>query len=844
MGGPTCRVGTAWNGQRRIRGSDTVEWGTTTFEAQVFAQLMDSENSPKRTPLPWAGLIIYLGLALLSTVAVVIADWTDHVALVPIVGVIGAVTGVLLARSLFSGRTAALLATAYGLFITSWLLAGTLDPGLPWRERFLEVWSRFEVFLAIVLTGDQNYDTLMVVFLWCLGYWAMVVFGAWSLFRRGGLWGAVVPLGVALFFNTLYYEGAGRLDLVFATYLLLSVFMFIFQEVRDRQSLWEAMRARVPSHTTSHVVRVSALFALGLVFLAWAGPAFAEHERAASIWTTISSPWRSTRDRLDNMVSGLGSPALLIIDEFGSQLELDAGVEPVDALVMEVEPESQVQGPGRFYWRARSYDTYQSGGWSSSGTEEELFDPADEGLQLPDYEAREKVQVAFEVNNAVQRVLYLPSQPIWVDRPATLRAERADGELVDVRAVLAEQPVNRGETYRALSAIAVPDARQLRKAGEEYPEWVRERYLQLPETVTPRTRELAQGIAGNMATPYDKAQAVTAWLRTNIQYQRVTEAPPPEGEPLDWFLFEYKIGFCNYYATAEVVMLRSVGVPARLAVGYARGDYDAERGVYEVWAEDYHAWPEVYFPGYGWVEFEPTVSQPPLIRPAPPSAAGAEPDDPPSVVGSRGEAEALRLARLEDPFGTDETAADTSRGLAGGPELKLALAAFGFIGLLGLAWTWVDVGWRGKLGTAGGWLSRKTGLNMFERAVRWTDVSSPTAHAYHRWVRWLPRLGLHVDPQQTPYERAMAFERAYPALAEPVWDLVDAYTRERFAASSPQAYEAGRAWQGLVRQLLAAWAGGIGSRLLGWMQEERGAPSDERRTEASEKPQWPWAGGY
>lgn len=792
---------------------------------------MYSENSPKRTPIAWPGLILYLGLAFLSTVAVVIADWTDHVALVPIVGMVGVVAGVALARSLFSGRLAALLATVYGLFITSWLLAATLEPALPWRERFLEVWSRFWVFLTIVVTGDQNFDTLMVIFLWCVGYWAMAVFGAWSLFRRGGLWGAVVPLGVALFLNTLYHEGAGRLDLVLAFYLLLSVLMFIFQEVRDRQSLWEAMRARVPSHTISHVVRVSALFALGLVFLAWAGPAFAENERAASIWSKVSSPWRSTRDRLDNMVSGLGSPALLIIDEFGSQLELAAGVDPVDALVMEVEPVSQVQGPGRFYWRARSYDTYRGGGWSSSATSEEPFDPGDEGIRLPDYAARETVQVAFEVNNAVQRVLYLPAQPIWVDRPATLRAERANGELVDVSAVLSEQPVNRGEIYRALSAIAVPDARQLRKAGEEYPDWVRERYLQLPETVTPRTRELAQGVAGSMGTPYDKAEAITAWLRTNIQYQRVTEAPPADVEPLDWFLFEYRTGFCNYYATAEVVMLRSVGVPARLAVGYARGDYDAERGVYEVWAEDYHAWPEVYFPGYGWVEFEPTVSQPPLIRPAPLSAEGSEQDDPPSAVGSRGEAEALRLARLEDPFGTDETAADTSRGWMGPRELRLVLSVLGLIGLLALIWTRVDVTWRGKVAAAGGWLSRTTRLGLFESAVQWAEFASPTARAYHRWVRWLPRLGLHVDPQQTPFERAAAFERAYPGLADQVWELVDAYTRERFAASSSENNDAGRAWNRLVRQLLWAWVGQVGSRALSWMQEEEAALTAERRAE-------------
>lgn len=147
--------------------------------------------------------------------------------------------------------------------------------------------------------------------------------------------------------------------------------------------------------------------------------------------------------------------------------------------------------------------------------------------------------------------------------------------------------------------MVVPNAEQLRSAGVDYSDWVRDRYLQVPESITPRTRELACRIAGDLPTDHDKAEAITAWLRSNIEYSRVTQAPPDDQETVDWFLFDYSTGFCNYYATAEVMMLRSLGVPASLAVGYARGEYVADCGVYEVRAEIYHAWPEVFFPGYG-----------------------------------------------------------------------------------------------------------------------------------------------------------------------------------------------------------------------------------------------------
>ena len=79
---------------------------------------------------------------------------------------------------------------------------------------------------------------------------------------------------------------------------------------------------------------------------------------------------------------------------------------------------------------------------------------------------------------------------------------------------------------------------------------------------------------------------------------------------MEWFLFDLQRGFCNYYASAEVLMLRSVGIPARLSIGYAAGDYQTETKQYSVAAQDYHAWPEVYFPKIGWIAFEPTVSQP------------------------------------------------------------------------------------------------------------------------------------------------------------------------------------------------------------------------------------------
>jgi hypothetical protein len=127
---------------------------------------------------------------------------------------------------------------------------------------------------------------------------------------------------------------------------------------------------------------------------------------------------------------------------------------------------------------------------------------------------------------------------------------------------------------------------------------------------------LARQIVSETGTqnPYDQAKAIEHWLRTNIQYNESIPTPPAGSDPIEWFLFEERQGYCNYYASAMVLMLRVQGIPARLAAGFAQGTWDANRGSFEVLERDAHTWVEVYFPGYGWIEFEPTADEPAVER--------------------------------------------------------------------------------------------------------------------------------------------------------------------------------------------------------------------------------------
>ncbi|MFQ5723698.1 MAG: DUF3488 and DUF4129 domain-containing transglutaminase family protein, partial [Terriglobia bacterium] len=158
--------------------------------------------------------------------------------------------------------------------------------------------------------------------------------------------------------------------------------------------------------------------------------------------------------------------------------------------------------------------------------------------------------------------------------------------------------------YDVISDVGEPSPNVLRSLPSEYPSWVRETYLALP-AVDPRVTELAEQLTANQDNPYDKAAALESYLRTEFGY--TLELPSaPEEDPVAHFLFERRRGHCEYFASAMAVLLRSEGIPARLVNGFLTGEYNEVGENYIVRASDAHTWVEVYFPGVGWIEFDPT----------------------------------------------------------------------------------------------------------------------------------------------------------------------------------------------------------------------------------------------
>jgi hypothetical protein len=333
-------------------------------------------------------------------------------------------------------------------------------------------------------------------------------------------------------------------------------------------------------------------------------------------------------------------------------------------------------------------------------------------------------------------------------------------------------------SYRADSLLPVFGEVDLRASGEDYPVWVAERYLALPETVPDRVLALARDLTAAEPTPYDRALALERYLR-GFPYSLDLPSPPVDRDLVDYFLFDLQRGYCDYYATAMVVLARAAGLPARLVTGYATGAYDEAEARYVVTEAESHAWAEVYFPGYGWIEFEPTAGRPAVERPA--AAPVATPPE---------------LQALPEPITAHRARLNWALWLgAAGGLLALALGCV-------TVWFFVDA-WR----------------------LRHLPPGATVIDLYRRLYRYAQRLGAGSREGDTPYEFADTLvvrlkrlalgrrggQHLLAAMDEIRW-LTELCARTLYSLHKPKASEQAEAveiWSRLRRRLWLA-------RLLTW----------------------------
>lgn len=568
---------------------------------------------------------IFLFLAILfSTWRLQSTDWTEGLAHVRNVALLGLIVGLALGQSVFQKRSVIFLSIGYMLVIFIWQWFGYIE--FPKEESYLG--DRLLILTGRLLTGISEFasgrpvkDPLIFLAFLYVPYWFTSLFSGYQLTRHANALAAALPAGILMFLIYLNHYTTRDYSWLFGAYLFAALLLLgRIKYIKDRLQ-WLKQRVQVSAESSMDMNNAIMVCAAALILAVWIIPYTVPYNtEARKAWQKIHANLFPENEQIDNIFAAVKKDNIPSRDFYRNELALGTRATQSDAIAFLAYTPGTARDFPRLYWRGRVYDRFDEGRWQTSELENTKYFPQDGDFVIPDIEHRFNLNFSFSVYIEGQTILYSAAQPVWTSHPASIAhavisGENAEAEIMDIVALQASPYLEAGETYHTNAMIANPTIRELQAAGAEYPEWVTEKYRQLPADFSPRIQALAFDITADLENPYDQATAITEYLRANIEYVPVVSFPEGTTDPLEYFLFESKQGFCNYYASAEVLMLRSIGIPARLAVGFAQGEPNLQNTFYTVREKDAHAWPEVYFPGFGWIEFEPTGNQEPVNRP-------------------------------------------------------------------------------------------------------------------------------------------------------------------------------------------------------------------------------------
>ncbi len=727
--------------------------------------------------------VTFLGVAL----SIQAADWVDDMPSLALIGFLGLLCALLLARSAIPSIVSHLLSIVVGGLAILWQVLSTVA-GDGWFARWDAFYARMEHWFDIATRGGISNDTLPFVVLVVGLTWLAAYIFAWSVFRWQNPWPGLLPGGAALFANFTFSSQFGALAVLYlGGALLLVMRVSLARHLRD----WRQEGTPYPrflSLSSAHL----AGWAVGLLLLvAWLAPAAIGAQPLSAVWEGLQRPFVSISDDTVRLIGPVKTTKVLPIHAFESVLPFQGSIQLRERNVLTLTLD-KAEGLANYpFLRGAVYDEYTAGGWLA-GERHEADLPATDMELLANAEAygnQHFITAHIQVANSrvAKSVLFAIGQPVAADIPVTAETstapEAARSISGDITLMRPSDTLAPGATYSTVGLVTDATADELRGADAPPDPAIEARYTQLPDDLPERVRALARQITASQTTTYDRVKAVEAYIRQiPIAYQ-LLEVPPGQ-DGVDYFLFEAKQGFFDYHASAMVVLLRAAGIPARLAVGYALDPraFDAEHRSYNIREEHAYAWPEVYFQGYGWLAFNPSPERPIVLRPGDVSGGGAGwfGDIDPSILGALG----LGLQDAQNasqPPQNPPAQPVASDGSGSGVPTALWLA-------LGLAAAAI------VLAGAGGRLAWERGVAGLPYPQRVWEQTLRLAG----WARLGPR------PDQTPAEYARDLQARLPDV-EGLGQLAAAYGRSRFGRRPADAQENERLaaiWRRLRAKLL------------------------------------------
>jgi protein-glutamine gamma-glutamyltransferase len=313
---------------------------------------------------------------------------------------------------------------------------------------------------------------------------------------------------------------------------------------------------------------------------------------------------------------------------FSEELELGhfGTMQDSERTVMRVEfqtPKDRRPLVSAMHFRGVSFETYDGRAWSRKSTERSLLPRGQDGfyevrhrprLHQDDYRDFE-YDIYLEPLDIESKVLFSAVKPIAIRHVATRfdrfrgTTKKFFGDILGNLSFTGPGQTSTAYTVRSGTLIASPE--KLRRSGRRIPHSVRELYLQVPGSLDDRVKKLAGTITADADNPYDAAVAVKDYLQSEYGYTK--EGTGTVEDPVADFLFDRREGHCEYFATAMVILLRAIDIPARPVNGFLGASYNEFGDFYTVSESRAHSWVEVHLSRFGWIMFDPT----PAIEPLP-----------------------------------------------------------------------------------------------------------------------------------------------------------------------------------------------------------------------------------
>jgi hypothetical protein len=570
----------------------------------------------------WLSLGLLLVMLLSLGWSVQRADWipdTDY--LIP-VAFYAILLGALLGLTRLSVVGVLPLGAIAGTGIVLWAVGGEWYVERGQVDRLLEM--RFQVIEWVRILLDRGAAPQLVPYAIGFGLvmWVTGFIASYTIYRHHRVLDAIVLVGAALIINMSAIE----VDLFYLVlFVLAALLLWLRAALIGREEGWQRRRVNENTEVPAAVMRSGVVFIAGSIMLAWVLTSVAVAAPLTAVWNNLDGVWSDVRDRVDGVFAGLANPAARISGaSFGNGFSINGSWVSSDAPVL------TIAASRGYYLRTATYETYTGHGFVRGATDQRRVDggqllfPAGSPEQ-PDNAnlgAFELVTVNIQYQKS-QSAIFTPGFPTAILAPAVVLET---GGAPVLGGLESPNSISTGEGYYVTALVSKATQAQLDAAGTAYPQLISDNYLGA-EGVTDRTRLLAQQIvdAAGATTPFQKAQALARYLNSDQSFRYSASAPLPESadqDIVDFFLFDPngRIGYCEYYATTMAVMARTLGLPSRVAVGYAPGTaINAPGGtgdrVYQVREENSHAWAEIYFPGYGWERFEATKTITPVVRP-------------------------------------------------------------------------------------------------------------------------------------------------------------------------------------------------------------------------------------